>query len=147
MLPSDMTTRERAEWPLGRCGRCGIKITSTNEWLGDDYGWDLICASCARSVRESNRPIDVDESIADHVHLAVRYAANHWPRPKARAWRRAFALGYFQNAMLAKSPLHNHIDEDRFVQRVDLAAYAYLTGRKSHAARPASTANVSEPEK
>lgn len=51
MLPSEMNKRERAEYPMGRCGGCGIRILTSNRWDGDDYGYDLLCDGCGSEIQ------------------------------------------------------------------------------------------------
>ncbi|MGN6186854.1 MAG: hypothetical protein ACTHQM_24735 [Thermoanaerobaculia bacterium] len=129
MRRNDSAKSERAESESVHCERCGIGIIPANVWSGDNYGWRPICAGCAIAIRARKHYLPVEEAIGDHVRLAVRFAAHHWPRPKARAWRRAYARGYFRNALIGNSLLHFHIDEERFVERVDVASHAYLTDR------------------
>lgn len=80
--------------------------------------------------------MDVDALIAEEVQKAAQAAARLFDRPRARAYRRAYARGYWSAAVLTvgtvagvtTSPLRLHIDADAFARRVDVSSYAFLSG-------------------
>lgn len=68
--------------------------------------------------------VEIDEQVS----LASTSASNLWSKPLARAYRRAYASGYWMSATIngGRSRLSLHIDRAQFVALVDAESYAML---------------------